>query len=203
MSGFYTCLYNMSLKKRYFSRSKKARILITLATFSRRTTLALSTFSMFPLVFLPMLWMWGSTFWGILTVGSPLLCEKQLKPVSRPRRDWTGLPREPHVHQKPLFVPTYSFLWSNNLKPTCTCFNRYKRDAWWTLRRQEVSVFIDVFRCFSSHLVTSSKSRGWFPNSHSWQSFLVSCRCKRTTRYCLSFLCLKNGNWPQLKTDLW
>lgn len=34
-----------------------------------------------------------------------------------------------------------------------------KRDAWWTWR---FHLLTDLFSCFSSHLVTSSKSRGWF-----------------------------------------
>lgn len=57
----------------------------------------------------------------------------------------------------------------------------------------KVSVVTDIFTCFSSHLVTSSKSRGWFTNHlqlkdlHSVQ-FTPKTKTKRS---CLPFLCLR------------
>ncbi len=55
-----------------------------------------------------------------------------------------------------------------------------KRDAWW-IQTFHVSVLTDVFSCFSSHLVTSSKSRGWFPKYS--QLTVLPCVFKA----CLSF----------------
>lgn len=68
-----------------------------------------------------------------------------------------------------------------------------KSDAWWTrtFSVQEVSVLADVFSCFSSHLVTSSKSRGWFPK-HSQLKVLPCLPSLQKTSSCF---------WSQLNTE--